>query len=63
MLMSDADAKNNKQPGDKEPSPTASFSDSAPVVVHWTNRSIRSVDFLNMNDYCTGVSAKGDSKE
>ncbi len=28
--MSDAEAKNNKQQGEKEPSPTASFSDSAP---------------------------------
>jgi hypothetical protein len=23
------------------------------VVVHWTNRSIRSFDFLNVNDYST----------
>ena len=28
------------------------------VVVHWTNRSIRSFDFLNMNDYSTGVFGK-----
>ncbi|MHC4191672.1 MAG: protein kinase domain-containing protein [Planctomycetota bacterium] len=28
--MSDAEAKNNKQPGEKEPSPTASFSGSTP---------------------------------
>ena len=28
--MSDAEAKNNKQQGEKEPSPTASFGDSAP---------------------------------
>ncbi len=61
--MSDADAKNNKQPGEKEPSPTASFSDSAPVVVHWTSGSIRPFDFLNMNGYSTGVLAKGDNKE
>ncbi len=33
------------------------------IVVHWNNISIRSFDFLNMNDYCTGVSAKGDNKE
>ena len=61
--MSDADAKNNKQPGEKELSPTASFSGSAPVVVHWTSGSIKPFDFLNMNGYSTGVLAKGDNKE
>ncbi len=29
------------------------------VVVHWTNRSIRSFDFLNMNDYSTAFKQKG----
>ncbi len=33
------------------------------VVVHWTNRSIRSFDFLNVNGYSTSVLAKGDNKE
>ena len=33
------------------------------VVVHRASGSIRPFDFLNMNDYCTGVSAKVDNKE
>ena len=61
--MSDAKEKNNKRAGEEEDRPTASFDGSTPVVVHRTNRSIRSFDFLNMNDYCTGVSAKVDNKE
>jgi len=28
------------------------------VVVHWTNRSIRSFDFLNITGYSTGVLGK-----
>jgi hypothetical protein len=61
--MSNAAGKNNKQPGEEEDLPTASFSSSAPVMVHRTNRSIRSFDFLNMNDYSTDALAKWDNKE
>ncbi len=61
--MSDAEEKNNKRPGEEEYLPTASFGGSAPSVVHRIGGSIRSFDFLNMNDYCTGVSIKGDNKE
>ncbi len=61
--MSNAREKNDKGAGKEEDHPTASFDGSTPVVVHRTNRSIRPFDFLNMNDYCTGVSAKVDNKE
>ncbi|MHC4174702.1 MAG: hypothetical protein ACYTBX_16805 [Planctomycetota bacterium] len=61
--MSEAEEKNDKRPGKEKDRPTASFSGSAPVVAHRTGGSIRPFDFLNMNDYCTGVSAKGDNKE
>jgi len=63
MRMSDSAEKNNKRAGEEQNRPTASFNSSAPVVVHWTNSSIRSFYFLNMNDYSTGVLAKWDNKE
>ncbi|MBA7624355.1 hypothetical protein ES703_31762 [subsurface metagenome] len=56
--MSSAEEKNNKRAGKEEDLPTASFSSSAPVVVHRTGGSIRPFDFLNMNDYSTGVFGK-----
>ncbi len=61
--MSDAAENNNKRPGKEKNLPTASFGGSAPSVVYLTGGSIRPFDFLNMNDYCTGVSAKVDNKE
>ena len=66
--MSDAEQRNNERqnnelPGKKEDLPTASFSGSAPVVVHRTSGSIRPFDFFSMNDYSTGVLAKRDNKE
>ena len=61
--MSDTEERNDKQSRNKKDRLMASFSSSAPVVVHRTNRSIRSLYFLNMNDYCTGVLAKLDNKE
>jgi len=51
--MSDAEEKNDTRAGEEEDLPTASFSSSAPVVVHWTGGSISPFDFLNVNDYST----------
>ena len=56
--MSDAEERNNTWAGKKNGLSTASFSGSAPVVVHWTSGSIRPFDFLNMNGYSTGVFSK-----
>jgi hypothetical protein len=63
MRMSDAAENNNKRAGKEGDLPTASYDGSAPSVVHRIGGSIRPFDFLNMNDYCTGVSAKVDNKE
>jgi len=53
--MSENDKGNDKRPGEEEDLPTASFSSSAPVVVHRTDGSIRPFDFLNINDYSAGI--------
>jgi hypothetical protein len=55
MPMSKAKKQNDKRIVEEEDIPSTSFSDSAPVVVYRTNRSIRPFDFFSMNDYSAGV--------